>query len=85
MYYHGKPVEDKTFQGQNCAQRSQDQGRPSIYHQRAKQGFQFWLERDPMVKKIARKDAFLKAIVLGFLNRPLKAPMQFLKFHIKLK
>ena len=85
MYYHGKPVEDKTFQGQNCVQRSRDQGRPSIYHQRAKQGFQFWLEQDPMVKKIARKDAFLTTIVLGLLNRPLKAPMQFLKFHIKLK
>lgn len=85
MYYHGKPLEDKTFQEQNSAQRSRAQGRPSIYHQRAKQGFQFWLEQDPMVKKIPRKNAFLKVDVLDFLNRSPKAPMHFFKFHIKLK
>ena len=85
MYYHGKPAEDKTSQGENSAQRSRAQGRPSIYHQRAKEGFQFWLEQDPMVKKIPRKDAFLKVDVLDFLNRLPKTPMQFLKFYTKLK
>ncbi|XP_074632070.1 uncharacterized protein LOC141890486 [Acropora palmata] len=73
MYYHGKPVEDKTFQGQNCVQRSRDQGRPSIYHQRAKQGFQFWLEQDPMVKKIALSSKYTfgsKSTFHGLGNAP---------------
>lgn len=52
MYYHGKPVEDKTSPQEANAQRPQAQRRPSVYNQRAKGGFKFWLERDPMVTKI---------------------------------
>ena len=60
MYYQDKPM-DKDSSTRipvpaNKLQRPQVQRRPSIYNQRAKEGFKFWLERDPMVKRIPRKN-----------------------------
>jgi len=57
MYYQGKAM-DKDSSTRVPApttklQRPQVQRRPSVYNQRAKEGFKFWLERDPMVKRIA--------------------------------
>ena len=63
MYYHGKPVEDKTSLQEPNAQRPQAQRRPSVYNQRAKGGFKFWLERDPMVTKIPRKNSVFNCTV----------------------
>ena len=52
----------------NKLQRPQVERRPSVYNQRAKEGFKFWLERDPMVKRIACKNASVFYISRVFLN-----------------
>ena len=60
MYYQGKPMEKKSsrqvLQQTNDLPRPQVQRRPSVYNQRAKEGFKFWLESDPMVKRISCKN-----------------------------
>lgn len=41
----------------NKQHRPQVQKRPSVYNQRAKEGFKFWLEEDPMINRVSRKNA----------------------------
>ncbi|XP_022809593.1 uncharacterized protein LOC111346580 isoform X2 [Stylophora pistillata] len=58
MYYQGKPLEKaessrQVLQQTNDLPRPQVQRRPSVYNQRAKEGFKFWLESDPMIKRIS--------------------------------
>ena len=61
MYYQGKAVEEKPSirvtkpQRPQRPQRPQVQRRPSVYNQRAKEGFKFWLQQDPMVNRISCK------------------------------
>jgi len=57
MYYQDKPMDKdsstRVTAPASILQRPQVRRRPSVYNQRAKEGFKFWLERDPMVKRIA--------------------------------
>ncbi|XP_022809594.1 uncharacterized protein LOC111346580 isoform X3 [Stylophora pistillata] len=53
-----KPLEKaessrQVLQQTNDLPRPQVQRRPSVYNQRAKEGFKFWLESDPMIKRIS--------------------------------
>jgi len=56
MYYQGKAVEEKPsirVTKPQRPQRPQVQRRPSVYNQRAKEGFKFWVQQDPMVNRIS--------------------------------
>ncbi len=60
MYYQDKPMDKESSTRvpapTSKLQRPQAQRRPSVYNQRAKEGFKFWLEKDPMVNRITRKN-----------------------------
>lgn len=53
MYQQGKPVEKEASLRANKQHRPQVQRRPSVYNQRAKEGFKFWLEDDPMINRVS--------------------------------
>lgn len=75
MYYQGKPMDKESSPRvpapTSKLQRPQPQAqrRPSVYNQRAKEGFKFWLERDPMVNRITRK---IRRVPLSQLQLPRK-------------